>query len=712
MNPAFPRRTFAVFLAMAVLVLAIGAISFATTLSFERASSRVNRSHRLSAQIDRVLSDVQNAETGQRGFLITGQESYLTPYTEAAGRLPADLADLRSGLAGDSEQIQRFNQLQAEVTAKLGELRSTLQVAQTAGASAARQSVLNNRGERYMQEIRGTIDSMRNAEQERFDEASNARDAAARNQIIALGSLLAVEVVLLGVLALFIRRYVGERRKRADQAVELAEAHYRAIGDAIPFGVWAADGTGRLTYVSESFLSFIGLTFEEFRDGGWERILPAEVAAKMAAEWERCRAESLPFDYLEEVRGADGVVRTVLGRGVPIPSSGGRMQAGYAGINLDVTERAEIEQALRQSEDRYRTLAEALPAMVASSAPDGQARYHNSRWSEYTGLSGAELAGDGWRAAVHPDDLPAILAAFEAARANGSAFEFDYRIRNRSGEYRWHHDQTIPVFDDDGGLAMWLSIEMDIESQKQTEEGLREAAAAKDEFLGLVSHELRTPLTIIVGNARALRRIAALSPEEQSTSIADIQAEAERLQRLIENMLTLSRIESQAQVAPEPVLLQRALPGIVSRQVVSRPIQVDIPDDLAPVAADPLYIEQVVRNLISNAAKYSPAGSAIDVRARNEGQLVSVSVLDRGAGVAPDEMTRIFEPFFRSRKTSAQAAGAGLGLSVCKRLIEALGGHMWARMRAGGGTEVGFSLPAYTDTDEPEPTLRGNGSAA
>src|SRR6185437_452654 len=579
MTGSVPRQAFAIFAAMAVLVLAIGALSFFTTRSFEAASARVEHSHEVFAQIDRTFIDVQDAETGQRGFVITGDESYLAPYTAAIARVGSDLATLRDVIGNDAEQLQRLDKLDGEVTLRLNDLQQSIQLERDEGARAARESIVTNTGQQDMLNIRSTIDDMRNAEQTLFDQRSSGRDATARNQLLALSALIAMEIGLLGVLALFIRRYVGERRMRAQQAVDLAEAQYRAVGDAIPFGVWATGPDGRLSYVSRSFLDFIGLSFEEYRDEGWAGILPPERAKALTAEWERCREAALPFDYVEEMTGVNGQKRTILGRSVPIPAGAGGV-AGYAGINLDVSDRAEIESALRESEERYRTLAEALPAMIASTSPDGLTQYHNTRWTEYTGLSPERLNGIGWREAIHPDDRAGVVQKFEAARASGAEFEADYRIRGRFGEYRWHHDHTIPVFGEDRGLAMWLSVEIDIEAQKQTEEGLREAAAAKDEFLGLVSHELRTPLTIIVGNARALRLIDRLSPEEQATSIADIQGEAERLQRLIENMLTLSRVESQTVILPEPVLLQRALPGMVAAHATGRAVRINISQDL------------------------------------------------------------------------------------------------------------------------------------
>lgn len=230
---------------------------------------------------------------------------------------------------------------------------------------------------------------------------------------------------------------------------------------------------------------------------------------------------------------------------------------------------------------------------------------------------------------------------------------------------------------------------------------LTKANAIKDELLGLVSHELRTPLTTILGMTEVLRRRLA-SDVIASGALEDIAAETDRLTRLIENMLVLARVEDAEKgdkVSVEPVLLQRVLPrqaGDARRRHPSREIVLDMTASLPPVLAQPTYVDQIVYNLITNATKYSRPGTPIEVEAHQMADTVEIVVRDRGEPMDPAELELFFEPFFRSSR-ARYVSGAGLGLTVCRRLVEAQSGRIWARQRDGGGLEIGFSLPVAED---------------
>jgi signal transduction histidine kinase len=225
---------------------------------------------------------------------------------------------------------------------------------------------------------------------------------------------------------------------------------------------------------------------------------------------------------------------------------------------------------------------------------------------------------------------------------------------------------------------------------------LSRANAIKDELLGLVSHELRTPLTTIVGMTEVLRRRS--TDPESIGFLDDIAGEADRLQRLIENMLVLAQLESD-KLAFEPILLQRTVPAQIAevrRRYPDREIRLDIPDTMLPVIAQPTYVEQVIHNLLTNAAKYSRPDSPIEIRAVEREPMAAILVLDQGEEVDPIDLPRLFEPFFRSSR-ARHMSGAGLGLAVCKRLVEAQSGAIWARAREGGGLELGFTLPLFDE---------------
>ncbi|MEO8456463.1 MAG: PAS domain S-box protein [Chloroflexota bacterium] len=243
--------------------------------------------------------------------------------------------------------------------------------------------------------------------------------------------------------------------------------------------------------------------------------------------------------------------------------------------------------------------------------------------------------------------------------------------------------------------AMLFQASQDISAE------LRRANEAKDEFLGLVSHELRTPITTIYGGARLLRtRADTIDEESRASVLEDIEQEAERLHRIVEDLLVLARAELGEEVQTEPVLIQRMVEKTVSAFNKRRPGRVfivDLQDEMKPVRASTVYLEQILRNLMNNADKYSPAESEIEVRAREGDDEVIVSVMDRGPGIPAEESELIFERFYRSTGTAKSAGGAGIGLTVCRRLIEAQNGRVWAEPREGGGLVVSFALPHYEE---------------
>ena len=231
----------------------------------------------------------------------------------------------------------------------------------------------------------------------------------------------------------------------------------------------------------------------------------------------------------------------------------------------------------------------------------------------------------------------------------------------------------------------------------------RNARSVRDAFLGILSHELRTPVTTIYGGSEILaRRASSLSEQERRGVYEDIRAEADRLYRLVENLLVLSRVERQGlQIDAEPVLLQRLIARVTeseSERWLSARFVTDIPPGLPPVAAEETYLEQILRNLLGNAAKYGGEGPAV-VAATDLGSAIRITVADRGPGFPEEEKGRLFDLFYRSPSLSRSASGAGIGLFVSRQLITAMGGRMWAANREAGGAEFGFELPVFEATD-------------
>jgi PAS domain S-box-containing protein len=273
-------------------------------------------------------------------------------------------------------------------------------------------------------------------------------------------------------------------------------------------------------------------------------------------------------------------------------------------------------------------------------------------------------------------------------------------LRVRTGEERWIEVSTWPVTAGRDRAAVHddetIVLLRDVTEQRQRQ-------AVRDTFIGVLSHELRTPVTTIYAGAKVLARPGDLSETTRQDIFDDIVVESERLHRLVEDVVAMTRFGDEGgDVGTEPVLLQRLLPSVVASEDGRWPgvtFTAVIPPGLPTVIADPTYVEQVVRNLLSNAAKYGGPGAAVTARVEAVDREVIVLIHDDGPGFPADESERLFELFFRSARTSRAAAGAGIGLFVCARLIRAMGGRIWATNRPEGGAEFGFALRVMDEDD-------------
>jgi signal transduction histidine kinase len=353
------------------------------------------------------------------------------------------------------------------------------------------------------------------------------------------------------------------------------------------------------------------------------------------------------------------------------------------------TSRAQLE-----AEARFRAALEAHPGILLVTEPNGRLGYANGQALRSLGYGPTEI-GELW--------LDEVLIRSPDASAHGS------------GEARRRDGTTIPVeyavstFEAEGEPSS-IAVLTDI-SDRIEKDHLR------DTFIGVLSHELRTPVTAIYGGSQVLlSRGEQLDRAVASELLADIAAEAERLHRLIEDLLILARSErGEGIVGGEPVLLQHILPSIVERERtlwLGTDIAATIPLGLPTVTGNEAYVGQVIRNLISNAVKYGGPEATVRIVAEGGGDGVAIRVLDDGPGLAPATVGHLFDLYYRAPGAASTATGAGIGLYVCREIVAALGGTIWARQRPEGGAEFGFRLPIYEADDEASAPFTGDGELA
>lgn len=305
---------------------------------------------------------------------------------------------------------------------------------------------------------------------------------------------------------------------------------------------------------------------------------------------------------------------------------------------------------------------------------------------------------------VAPDHREEARAAVRAATVERRPFELDVPLDRRDGTIGWAHLKGRTFYEGARADRIVGTCEDITDRIRLREE--RTALAAQEQhalefqraFIDVLSHELRTPMTTIYAAAEMLGRPSSLDERTRTELLTDIRDETARLDGLIENLLVLSRAQrGTLELAAEPVGLRRAIERAVRAEAARWPAVTftpQIPPDLPIVAGSEGYVARILANLLSNAGKYSRPGGAVEVRAESAGDEVLVRVLDHGVGIDVDP-DQLFSLFFRAPSAAKHASGSGVGLFVCVRLLEAMGGRIWAQPRDEGGAEFGFALRRF-----------------
>jgi PAS domain S-box-containing protein len=470
------------------------------------------------------------------------------------------------------------------------------------------------------------------------------------------------------------------------------------------------------------------------RGGGFLERVHGDDRERVASEMRQALAERRSFSFEHRIVRPDGEARVLLTQGRTVLDEGGKALR-MIGTGQDVTdlrsaerEHAAVEgarrtlEARRESEERFRIMADTAPVMVWMAGPDKLCDWFNRPWLEFTGRTLEQELGNGWVEGVHPEDLERCVSTYTGAFDRRESYRTEYRLRRHDGEYRWVLGSGTPRFGPEG-FAGYVGSCIDIserrEADAERERLLAESRAArlsaeqasrlKDEFLAVLSHELRTPLNAIVGWAHMLRG-APLDEEGRARAVETIHRNAQLQRQLISDVLDISRIVSgkltlDLQQVDLAAVIEDAAdtlrPAAQARQIG---LVLELDRAASPVRGDPGRLQQVVWNLLSNAVKFTSVGGSVRVRLARAGSAVLCTVEDDGPGVAPEFLPFVFDRFRQGDSSSTRRhGGLGLGLAICRSLVERHGGEISARNAPGGGGAVfSFRLPALSEGEAAE----------
>ena len=488
----------------------------------------------------------------------------------------------------------------------------------------------------------------------------------------------------------------------ADKEAEELRSRLAAIVASSDDAIISKTLDGVITTWNEGAARIFGYAADEAVGRPITMLIPPDRLGEEPEILRRLRAGER-VDHIETVRvRKDGTLLDISLTVSPIRNAAGEI-VGASKIARDITPQKRAEEALRDSNVRFRLMANAAPVLIWIADSSKQRVWFNKVWLEFTGRTAEQEQGFGWTQNVHEDDLARSLQAYAEGFDTRRPFRAEYRLRNGDGVPRWVIEQATPLFEGPGGqFSGYIGSCVDITESKQLqaerEEMLRAERVAreeaervgrlKDEFLATVSHELRTPLNAILGWSTLLRRLKAGS-EDHVRGLETIERNARVQGQIIADLLDMSRIISgKVQLDVQAIELAEVINAAIdavklSIEAKKLRLRVTLDAKAGRLRGDAGRLQQVIWNLLTNAVKFTPSGGFIHVVMERVNSHVEISVEDSGMGIRPEFLAFVFDRFRQAdSSTTRRYGGLGLGLSIVKHLVELHGGSV--RVKSGG----------------------------
>jgi len=548
------------------------------------------------------------------------------------------------------------------------------------------------------------------------------------------------------VSGIFVQGHDVTEQKRQEEALRESEQRFRLVAESAPVMLWMGDHVGRCVYLNRAQREFWGVEESEVQDFDWRPSVHPDDHETLFGALAEAMRQHTAFSAEARFRRADGEYRFIRTDAQPRFGPGGDF-LGMIGVNVDITATRRAEEALRDSEERFRAIANSIDQLIWATRPDGYHDYYNQRWYDYTGVPEGSTDGEAWNGMFHPEDQDRAWKVWRRCLETGERYHIEYRLRHRSGEYRWVLGRAQPVRDEQGRITRWYGTCTDIHDLKQAQEELRQsrehairseeetrrlasmlaervaeldaANAEVQRFAYIVSHDLRAPLVNVMGFTSELEgaqaeirrfydKVLQSSPElvpaearaaietDLPEAVSFIRSSTVRMDKLVSAILRLSR-EGRRILAPEPISMRQLFE--TQRQNLAHQLHdrgaTLVVEPVPDLTSDRLAIEQIFGNLLDNAVKYLKPDrpGRIIVRGREMGPEVIYEIEDNGRGIDPKDFERIFDLFRRSGAQDQR--GEGIGLAHVRALVRRLGGTISVASRLGEGSTFTVVLPEY-----------------
>jgi two-component system, NarL family, sensor histidine kinase EvgS len=702
-------------IATAILVF-VGWLSYRNTARFAEADAWQNHTYEVLNTLNVTVARLVDAETGQRGYLLTGDDAYLGPYRAAIKSIDQTIGNLKNLTSDNPNQQKRIQTLEPLVEKKLTELQRTIDLRKNEGLAAANRVVLEGSGMHWMDQIRGVVAEMANEEEDLLKlRTQKANETVARSvRTILTGTLLSISLLVL-CFGLLQRELSG--RKKAQEALAKSEKWFSTTLASIGDAVIATDMNGGVTFLNSVAQSLTGWSLEEARGKSMDLVFdivnketrrPVENPVKKV--FREGKVVGLADHTL--LLSKDGKEFDIEDSAAPILTDTGE-GFGVVLVFRDITEKKRAEEETKRQKELLQLILESIADGVVVADSNGKFLLFNAAAEQVLGIGATDTTPDQWSdrygsylpdgvTLYPPNDLPLVRAM------RGETVDaVELFIRNaKVPDGRLIRITGGPLKGADGALQGGVVVFHDITLQKRAREVLVQAkeqalraSKFKDQFLSTMSHELRTPLNAVLGFSDLLadERYGPLN-DRQQRYVSHIHSGGKHLLKLISDILDLSKIEAgRMELCREDVTVASAFSEVISAlyplaEKKSQALLQQVEPNLH-VHADAMRFKQVLMNLAGNAIKFTPEGGRIELAARRVDDQIRVEVRDNGPGIPAEQQQRIFEAFFRLTETGSATEGTGLGLAITSRLVELHGSKLGIESQPGEGTCFHFALP-------------------
>ena len=708
------RRAKPVFVWIAAIPILLLAASFWRRAHYRELIRMVDHTRDVIGELESLSSSLRDAESSERGYLLTGIPAYLEPYQACLATIPSRFNRLTAAMSDNPRQQQRLAKLRDLVVEKLRMMQDGIGEREHAGLEGAAQSVASGAGQLKTDEIRSVIGEIENEERALLQARTADSRGTARTAVVSL-SIGALILVACLILIWSLIRLDLTKRRAAEDELRRSEAELRTTLRSIGDAVIATDRDARITFMNPIAERLTGWSEKEAvgRDSREVfRILHestrAEVESPITKALHDGTAGGLISGTILLSRG--GTERPISAMGAPIRDEKSKLSGGVL-VFRDITEKRQAERDLQQ----FAAIVSSSEDAIVGEALDGTITSWNVAAERLFGYSASEVIGRSIDLLEPPRPEDATGVTLLRIRKGERVQQYDTTRKRKDGERVSVSITVSPILDANGRILGSSRIIRDIGERKRAEVALRasaaalenakkaaeEASQAKDHFLATLSHELRTPLTPALTSAQLLERRSDLPPRFRP-AIELIRRSIELEALLVDDLLDLTKIaRGKIELRREPVDLHVIVQNVadICRSDIlhkRQALALDLRATEHHSEADAARIQQVLWNLIKNSVKFTSEDGSITIRTENpEPKQIRISIVDNGVGIRPDLLARIFQPFEQGPNAALPRhgghgglGGLGLGLSISKTLVELHGGTIYAQSEGEGRGSV------------------------